>query len=174
MLGNMIESNILEGDIIHVLALNGGPVETVKVKKRFFGSNAINVLPASQLEEKLLKGDVDNTIELRNKLIFDQRGVERLTDGTSSIGAYEYGREGTGITETASVANPVKTYQNGSILYLSTSMTLQDVKIFSMTGSTVILLGEVTTGETPVNVSRLYPGVYILSWKGGTSRFIKR
>ena len=53
-------------------------------------------------------------------------------------------------------------------------MTLQDVKIFSMTGSTVILLGEVTTGETPVNVSRLYPGVYILSWKGGTSRFIKR
>ena len=151
LLGNMLESNIVEGDIIPVLALNGGPVETVKVKKRFFGSNAINVLPASQLEEKLLKGDVDNTIELRNKLIFDQRGVERLTDGTSSIGAYEYGREGTGITETASVANPVKTYQNGSIL-----------------------LGEVTTGETPVNVSRLYPGVYILSWKGGTSRFIKR
>ena len=75
LLGNMLESNIVEGDIVPVLALNGGSIETVKVKRRFFGSNAINVLPASQFEEKLLKGDVDNTIELRDKLIFDQRGV---------------------------------------------------------------------------------------------------
>ena len=172
LLGNMLESNIVEGDIVPVLALNGGSIETVKVKRRFFGSNAINVLPASQLEEKLLKGDVDNTIELRNKLIFDQRGVERSTDGTSSIGAYEYGKGGTGITETAATS-PVSTYQNGSTLYLSAAMVLQDVRIFSMTGSTVIHLGEVNAGETPVNISRLYSGVYILSWKGGTTRFVK-
>ena len=169
LLGNMLESNIVEGDIVPVLALNGGPIETVKVKRRFFGSNAINVLPASQFEEKLLKGDVDNTIELRDKLIFDQRGVERSTDGTSSIGAYEYGKGGTGITETAATS-PVSTYQNGSTLYLSAAMVLQDVRIFSMTGSTVIHLGEVNAGETPVNISRLYSGVYILSWKGGTTR----
>ena len=93
LLGNMLESNIVEGDIVPVLALNGGSIETVKVKRRFFGSNAINVLPASQFEEKLLKGDVDNTIELRDKLIFDQRGVERSTDGTSSIGAMSMARE---------------------------------------------------------------------------------
>ena len=167
LLGNMLESNIVEGDIVPVLALNGGSIETVKVKRRFFGSNAINVLPASQFEEKLLKGDVDNTIELRDKLIFDQRGVERSTDGTSSIGAYEYGKGGTGITETAATS-PVSTYQNGSTLYLSAAMVLQDVRIFSMTGSTVIHLGEVNAGETPVNISRLYSGVYILSWKGGT------
>ena len=172
LLGNMLESNIVEGDIVPVLALNGGSIETVKVKRRFFGSNAINVLPASQFEEKLLKGDVDNTIELRDKLIFDQRGVERSTDGTSSIGAYEYGKGGTGITETAATS-PVSTYQNGSTLYLSAAMVLQDVRIFSMTGSTVIHLGEVNAGETPVNVSRLYSGVYILSWKGGTTRFVK-
>ena len=172
LLGNMLESNIVEGDIVPVLALNGGPIETVKVKRRFFGSNAINVLPASQFEEKLLKGDVDNTIELRDKLIFDQRGVERSTDGTSSIGAYEYGKGGTGITETAATS-PVSTYQNGSTLYLSAAMVLQDVRIFSMTGSTVIHLGEVNAGETPVNISRLYSGVYILSWKGGTTRFVK-
>lgn len=172
LLGNMLESNIVEGDIVPVLALNGGSIETVKVKRRFFGSNAINVLPASQFEEKLLKGDVDNTIELRDKLIFDQRGVERSTDGTSSIGAYEYGKGGTGITETAATS-PVSTYQNGSTLYLSAAMALQDVRIFSMTGSTVIHLGEVNAGETPVNISRLYPGVYILSWKGGTTRFVK-
>ena len=170
LLGNMLESNIVEGDIVPVLALNGGSIETVKVKRRFFGSNAINVLPASQFEEKLLKGDVDNTIELRDKLIFDQRGVERSTDGTSSIGAYEYGKGGTGITETAATS-PVSTYQNGSTLYLSAAMVLQDVRIFSMTGSTVIHLGEVNAGETPVNISRLYSGVYILSWKGGTTRF---
>ena len=162
LLGNMLESNIVEGDIVPVLALNGGSIETVKVKRRFFGSNAINVLPASQFEEKLLKGDVDNTIELRDKLIFDQRGVERSTDGTSSIGAYEYGKGGTGITETAATS-PVSTYQNGSTLYLSAAMVLQDVRIFSMTGSTVIHLGEVNAGETPVNISRLYSGVYILS-----------
>ena len=172
LLGNMLESNIVEGDIVPVLALNGGSIETVKVKRRFFGSNAINVLPASQFEEKLLKGDVDNTIELRDKLIFDQRGVERSTDGTSSIGAYEYGKGGTGITETAATS-PVSTYQNGTTLYLSAAMALQDVRIFSMTGSTVIHLGEVNAGETPVNISRLYPGVYILSWKGGTTRFVK-
>lgn len=172
LLGNMLESNIVEGDIVPVLALNGGSIETVKVKRRFFGSNAINVLPASQFEEKLLKGDVDNTIELRDKLIFDQRGVERSTDGISSIGAYEYGKGGTGITETAATS-PVSTYQNGSTLYLSAAMALQDVRIFSMTGSTVIHLGEVNAGETPVNISRLYPGVYILSWKGGTTRFVK-
>lgn len=172
LLGNMLESNIVEGDIVPVLALNGGSIETVKVKRRFFGSNAINVLPASQFEEKLLKGDVDNTIELRDKLIFDQRGVERSTDGTSSIGAYEYVKGGTGITETAATS-PVSTYQNGSTLYLSAAMALQDVRIFSMTGSTVIHLGEVNAGETPVNISRLYPGVYILSWKGGTTRFVK-
>lgn len=172
LLGNMLESNIVEGDIVPALALNGGSIETVKVKRRFFGSNAINVLPASQFEEKLLKGDVDNTIELRDKLIFDQRGVERSTDGTSSIGAYEYGKGGTGITETAATS-PVSTYQNGSTLYLSAAMALQDVRIFSMTGSTVIHLGEVNAGETPVNISRLYPGVYILSWKGGTTRFVK-
>lgn len=172
LLGNMLESNIVEGDIVPVLALNGGSIETVKVKRRFFGSNAINVLPASQFEEKLLKGDVDNTIELRDKLIFDQRGVERSTDGTSSIGAYEYSKGGTGITETAATS-PVSTYQNGSTLYLSAAMALQDVRIFSMTGSTVIHLGEVNAGETPVNISRLYPGVYILSWKGGTTRFVK-
>lgn len=172
LLGNMLESNIVEGDIVPVLALNGGSIETVKVKRRFFGSNAINVLPASQFEEKLLKGDVDNTIELRDKLIFDQRGVERSTDGTSSIGAYEYGKGGTGITETAATS-PVSTYQNGSTLYLSAAMALQDVRIFSMTGSTGIHLGEVNAGETPVNISRLYPGVYILSWKGGTTRFVK-
>ena len=172
LLGNMLESNIVEGDIVPVLALNGGSIETVKVKRRFFGSNAINVLPASQFEEKLLKGDVDNTIELRDKLIFDQRGVERSTDGTSSIGAYEYGKGGTGITETAATS-PVSTYQNGSTLYLSAAMALQDVRIFSMTGSTVIHLGEVNAGETPVNISRLYPGVYILSWKGGTTRLVK-
>lgn len=160
LLGNMLESNIVEGDIVPVLALNGGSIETVKVKRRFFGSNAINVLPASQFEEKLLKGDVDNTIELRDKLIFDQRGVERSTDGTSSIGAYEYGKGGTGITETAATS-PVSTYQNGSTLYLSAAMVLQDVRIFSMTGSTVIHLGEVNAGETPVNISRLYSGVYI-------------
>lgn len=173
LLGNMLESNIVEGDIVPVLALNGGSIETVKVKRRFFGSNAINVLPASQFEEKLLKGDVDNTIELRDKLIFDQRGVERSTDGTSSIGAYEYGKGGTGITETTITTSPVQTYQNGPILYLSAAMVLQDVRIFSMTGSTVIHLGEVNAGETPVNISRLYPGVYILSWKGGTTRFVK-
>ena len=172
LLGNMLESNIVEGDIVPVLALNGGSIETVKVKRRFFGSNAINVLPASQFEEKLLKGDVDNTIELRDKLIFDQRGVERSTDGTSSIGAYEYVKGGTGITETAATS-PVSTYQNGSTLYLSAAMVLQDVRIFSMTGSTVIHLGEVNAGETPVNISRLYSGVYILSWKGGTTRFVK-
>mgnify|MGYP003057757547 FL=1 len=172
LLGNMLESNIVEGDIVPVLALNGGSIETVKVKRRFFGSNAINVLPASQFEEKLLKGDVDNTIELRDKLIFDQRGVERSTDGTSSIGAYEYGKGGTGITETAATS-PVSTYQNDSTLYLSAAMVLQDVRIFSMTGSTVIHLGEVNAGETPVNISRLYSGVYILSWKGGTTRFVK-
>lgn len=172
LLGNMLESNIVEGDIVPVLALNGGSIETVKVKRRFFGSNAINVLPASQFEEKLLKGDVDNTIELRDKLIFDQRGVERSTDGTSSIGAYEYGKGGTDITETAATS-PVSTYQNGSTLYLSAAMVLQDVRIFSMTGSTVIHLGEVNAGETPVNISRLYSGVYILSWKGGTTRFVK-
>ena len=172
LLGNMLESNIVEGDIVPVLALNGGSIETVKVKRRFFGSNAINVLPASQFEEKLLKGDVDNTIELRDKLIFDQRGVERSTDGTSSIGAYEYGKGGTGITETAATS-PVSTYQNGSTLYLSAAMVLQDVRIFSMTGSTVIHLREVNAGETPVNISRLYSGVYILSWKGGTTRFVK-
>ena len=172
LLGNMLESNIVEGDIVPVLALNGGSIETVKVKRRFFGSNAINVLPASQFEEKLLKGDVDNTIELRDKLIFDQRGVERSTGGTSSIGAYEYGKGGTGITETAATS-PVSTYQNGSTLYLSAAMVLQDVRIFSMTGSTVIHLGEVNAGETPVNISRLYSGVYILSWKGGTTRFVK-
>ena len=172
LLGNMLESNIVEGDIVPVLALNGGSIETVKVKRRFFGSNAINVLPASQFEEKLLKVDVDNTIELRDKLIFDQRGVERSTDGTSSIGAYEYGKGGTGITETAATS-PVSTYQNGSTLYLSAAMVLQDVRIFSMTGSTVIHLGEVNAGETPVNISRLYSGVYILSWKGGTTRFVK-
>lgn len=172
LLGNMLESNIVEGDIVPVLALNGGSIETVKVKRRFFGSNAINVLPASQFEEKLLKGDVDNTIELRDKLIFDQRGVERSTDGTSSIGAYEYDKGGTGITETAATS-PVSTYQNGSTLYLSAAMVLQDVRIFSMTGSTVIHLGEVNAGETPVNISRLYSGVYILSWKGGTTRFVK-
>lgn len=172
LLGNMLESNIVEGDIVPALALNGGSIETVKVKRPFFGSNAINVLPASQFEEKLLKGDVDNTIELRDKLIFDQRGVERSTDGTSSIGAYEYGKGGTGITETAATS-PVSTYQNGSTLYLSAAMALQDVRIFSMTGSTVIHLGEVNAGETPVNISRLYPGVYILSWKGGTTRFVK-
>ena len=172
LLGNMLESNIVEGDIVPVLALNGGSIETVKVKRRFFGSNAINVLPASQFEEKLLKGDVDNTIELRDKLIFDQRGVERSTDGTSSIGVYEYGKGGTGITETAATS-PVSTYQNGSTLYLSAAMVLQDVRIFSMTGSTVIHLGEVNAGETPVNISRLYSGVYILSWKGGTTRFVK-
>lgn len=172
LLGNMLESNIVEGDIVPVLALNGGSIETVKVKRRFFGSNAINVLPASQFEEILLKGDVDNTIELRDKLIFDQRGVERSTDGTSSIGAYEYGKGGTGITETAATS-PVSTYQNGSTLYLSAAMVLQDVRIFSMTGSTVIHLGEVNAGETPVNISRLYSGVYILSWKGGTTRFVK-
>ena len=172
LLGNMLESNIVEGDIVPVLALNGGSIETVKVKRRFFGSNAINVLPASQFEEKLLKGDVDNTIELRDKLIFDQRGVERSTDGTSSIGAYEYGKGGTGITETAATS-PVSTYQNGSTLYLSAALVLQDVRIFSMTGSTVIHLGEVNAGETPVNISRLYSGVYILSWKGGTTRFVK-
>lgn len=172
LLGNMLESNIVEGDIVPVLALNGGSIETVKVKRRFFGSNAINVLPASQFEEKLLKGDVDNTIELRDKLIFDQRGVERSTDGTSSIGAYEYGKGGTGITETAATS-PVSTYQNGPTLYLSAAMVLQDVRIFSMTGSTVIHLGEVNAGETPVNISRLYSGVYILSWKGGTTRFVK-
>lgn len=172
LLGNMLESNIVEGDIVPVLALNGGSIETVKVKRRFFGSNAINVLPASQFEEKLLKGDVDNTIELRDKLIFDQRGVERSTDGTSSIGAYEYGKGGTGITETAATS-PVSTYQNGSTLYLSAAMVLQDVRIFSMTGSRVIHLGEVNAGETPVNISRLYSGVYILSWKGGTTRFVK-
>ena len=172
LLGNMLESNIVEGDIVPVLALNGGSIETVKVKRRFFGSNAINVLPASQFEEKLLKGDVDNTIELRDKLIFDQRGVERSTDGTSSIGAYEYGKGGTGITETAATS-PGSTYQNGSTLYLSAAMVLQDVRIFSMTGSTVIHLGEVNAGETPVNISRLYSGVYILSWKGGTTRFVK-
>ena len=172
LLGNMLESNIVEGDIVPVLALNGGSIETVKVKRRFFGSNAINVLPASQFEEKLLKGDVDNTIELRDKLIFDQRGVERSTDGTSSIGAYEYGKGGTGITETAATS-PVSTYQNGSTLYLSAAMVLQDVRMFSMTGSTVIHLGEVNAGETPVNISRLYSGVYILSWKGGTTRFVK-
>ena len=172
LLGNMLESNIVEGDIVPVLALNGGSIETVKVKRRFFGSDAINVLPASQFEEKLLKGDVDNTIELRDKLIFDQRGVERSTDGTSSIGAYEYGKGGTGITETAATS-PVSTYQNGSTLYLSAAMVLQDVRIFSMTGSTVIHLGEVNAGETPVNISRLYSGVYILSWKGGTTRFVK-
>lgn len=172
LLGNMLESNIVEGDIVPVLALNGGSIETVKVKRRFFGSNAINVLPASQFEEKLLKGDVDNTIELRDKLIFDQRGVERSTDDTSSIGAYEYGKGGTGITETAATS-PVSTYQNGSTLYLSAAMVLQDVRIFSMTGSTVIHLGEVNAGETPVNISRLYSGVYILSWKGGTTRFVK-
>lgn len=173
LLGNMLESNIVEGDIVPVLALNGGSIETVKVKRRFFGSNAINVLPASQFEEILLKGDVDNTIELRDKLIFDQRGVERSTDGTSSIGAYEYGKGGTGITETTITTSPVQTYQNGPILYLSAAMVLQDVRIFSMTGSTVIHLGEVNAGETPVNISRLYPGVYILSWKGGTTRFVK-
>lgn len=173
LLGNMLESNIVEGDIVPVLALNGGSIETVKVKRRFFGSNAINVLPASQFEEKLLKGDVNNTIELRDKLIFDQRGVERSTDGTSSIGAYEYGKGGTGITETTITTSPVQTYQNGPILYLSAAMVLQDVRIFSMTGSTVIHLGEVNAGETPVNISRLYPGVYILSWKGGTTRFVK-
>lgn len=173
LLGNMLESNIVEGDIVPVLALNGSSIETVKVKRRFFGSNAINVLPASQFEEKLLKGDVDNTIELRDKLIFDQRGVERSTDGTSSIGAYEYGKGGTGITETTITTSPVQTYQNGPILYLSAAMVLQDVRIFSMTGSTVIHLGEVNAGETPVNISRLYPGVYILSWKGGTTRFVK-
>lgn len=173
LLGNMLESNIVEGDIVPVLALNGGSIETVKVKRRFFGSNAINVLPASQFEEKLLKGDVDNTIELRDKLIFDQRGVERSTDGTSSIGAYEYGKGGTGITETTITTSPVQTYQNGPILYLSAAMVLQDVRIFSMTGSTVIHLGEVNAGETPVNISRLYSGVYILSWKGGTTRFVK-
>lgn len=173
LLGNMLESNIVEGNIVPVLALNGGSIETVKVKRRFFGSNAINVLPASQFEEKLLKGDVDNTIELRDKLIFDQRGVERSTDGTSSIGAYEYGKGGTGITETTITTSPVQTYQNGPILYLSAAMVLQDVRIFSMTGSTVIHLGEVNAGETPVNISRLYPGVYILSWKGGTTRFVK-
>ena len=173
LLGNMLESNIVEGDIVPVLALNGGSIETVKVKRRFFGSNAINVLPASQFEEKLLKGDVDNTIELRDKLIFDQRGVERSTDGTSSIVAYEYGKGGTGITETTITTSPVQTYQNGPILYLSAAMVLQDVRIFSMTGSTVIHLGEVNAGETPVNISRLYPGVYILSWKGGTTRFVK-
>lgn len=173
LLGNMLESNVVEGDIVPVLALNGGSIETVKVKRRFFGSNAINVLPASQFEEKLLKGDVDNTIELRDKLIFDQRGVERSTDGTSSIGAYEYGKGGTGITETTITTSPVSTYQNGSTLYLSAAMALQDVRIFSMTGSTVIHLGEVNAGETPVNISRLYPGVYILSWKGGTTRFVK-
>ena len=120
-----------------------------------------------------MKGDVDNTIELRDKLIFDQRGVERSTDGTSSIGAYEYGKGGTGITETTITTSPVSTYQNGSTLYLSAAMALQDVRIFSMTGSTVIHLGEVNAGETPVNISRLYPGVYILSWKGGTTRFVK-
>lgn len=173
LLGNMLESNIVEGDIVPVLALNGGSIETVKVKRRFFGSNAINVLPASQFEEKLLKGDVDNTIELRDKLIFDQRGVERSTDGTSSIGAYEYGKGGTGITETTITTSPVQTYQNGPILYLSAAIVLQDVRIFSMTGSTVIHLGEVNAGETPVNISRLYSGVYILSWKGGTTRFVK-
>ena len=172
LLGHMLASHIVDGDIVPVLALNGGSIETVKVKRRFFGSNAINVLPASQFEEKLLKGDVDNTIELRDKLIFDQRGVERSTDGTSSIGAYEYGKGGKGITETAATS-PVSTYQNGSTLYLSAAMVLQDVRIFSMTGSTVIHLGEVNAGETPVNISRLYSGVYILSWKGGTTRFVK-
>lgn len=174
LLSDMLESNIVEGDIIPVLALNGGTVETVKVKSCFFGSNAINVLPVSQFEEKLLKGDVDNTIELRDKLVFDQRGVERSTDGTSSIGAYEYGKGGSGISETTDITDPIKVYQNGTTLYLSTSMALRNVRIFSMTGSTVILLGDVTVGDTPVNISRLYPGVYILSWNGGTYRFIKR
>lgn len=173
LLGDMLESNIVEGEIIPTLAFNGGPVETVKVKNCFFGSNAINVLPASQFDEKLLNGDVDNTIELRNKLVFDQRGIERSTDGTSSIGAYEYGKGGTGIAETAATY-PVKTYQNGPTLYLSTSVALQEVRIFSITGSIAIHLGEVNPGETPVDVSRLSPGVYILSWKGGASRFIKK
>lgn len=175
LLGNMLESNIVEGEIVPVLALNGGPVETVKVKRRFFGTHAIDVLPASQFDEKLLNGDVDNTIELRNKLIFDQRGVARSTDGTSSIGAYEYGKGGTGVTETTAAADsPVRTYQNGPTLYLSASTTLQDARIFSPAGSAVIHLGEVSAGKTPVDISRLYPGVYILSWKGGASRFIKR
>lgn len=173
LLGDMLESNVIDGDIVPVLSWNGGPVETIKVKRCFFGSKAINVLPASQFAETLLMGDVDNTIEMRDKLVSDQRGVERFTNGTSSIGAYEYG-VASGIPEVENITDSVKLYQDGLNLYLSTPVALQNVRIFSIAGSMVISFGDVAAGNVPVDTSRLHSGVYIMTWNGGACRFVKR
>lgn len=128
------ESNIVEGDIVPALALNGGSIETVKVKRRFFGSNAINVLPASQFEEKLLKGDVDNTIELRDSLY--SLASERSTRTSSSVRIVWQGYE-------RHRNNRHQSAHTRTVrLYICLLLWRCRMRIFSMTGSTVIHLGE--------------------------------
>lgn len=171
-LGNMLSGKVVDGNFVARLDWNGGHVETIGLKDCFFGNKAVNVVPATQLDEKLLNADIDNTLEIRDKLLYDQRGELRFTDGTSSIGAYEYGR----ISELPSIETETKAvtvHCDESLLTVSTTQCVRNARMVDMNGRVIGKIGDIEPGTTSTDISYLSCGLYILAWDGGACKFLK-
>lgn len=115
--------------------------------------SSLNSMPYAIFSESYIKCDVDGNADLTDKLVYDQRGVRKRTDGTASLGAVEHFPGDTGAG-------------NASV-----SDILEDCRVIDLAGRTVASLGTIRRGQRIV-VPGLQRGIYILAWSTGATKII--
>lgn len=115
--------------------------------------SSLNSMPYAIFSESYIKCDVDGNADLTDKLEYDQRGIRKRTDGTASLGAFEY------IAGDAGAAAP------------AVPEIMEDCRVIDLAGRTVATLGTIRRGER-IEVPGLQRGIYILAWSTGATKII--
>ncbi|MDO5446572.1 MAG: endonuclease/exonuclease/phosphatase family protein [Prevotellaceae bacterium] len=89
-------AKILDGTVVDGLfkasVTQEGNTQIVKVNDVSYGTSYINDVLDIDLDERVFIADVTHNAETFDAILYDQRGLERRQNGTSTRGAYEWGK----------------------------------------------------------------------------------
>jgi endonuclease/exonuclease/phosphatase family metal-dependent hydrolase len=177
----MLGGEISNGKFIPELSTDGSVTPYISIKTPLFCNKAVNALPYRELNEYVLNADCDNDFRTATftYLLTDQIGVTRPSDSNATIGAVEYTTSSSGIDRIIPDLGDIKikNLTSGSItiempysrIISNVDPTHYSCNIYSVSGTQVRNLGNISHGISTIEFVPLPKGIYFLHIVGGTT-----
>ncbi|MBD5234537.1 MAG: hypothetical protein HDS65_10250 [Bacteroidales bacterium] len=136
----------------------------------FYCGNPINSMLYSLYRENYIDADIDGDADHNGTLLADQRGVVKRTNGTGSLGSYEYDPNASA-SLTEAVGSVVRVL--GNTLEINSDKEIGNISVYTPSGALTASYTNLTTTNFRADISSLSPGLYIVVWNGGSSKIIK-
>ncbi len=171
-LANLYGGKVSDGKLSVETSDEGYIFKVLRPVAGFYCGNPINSMLSSLYREKYLETDVDGDADYSGSLVTDQRGVAKRTDGTGSLGAYEYDPKAF-LSQPYAIENGTSFRINGSTLTIESDYPLGKIQLFTPAGALAASFVPQSANSLKADISHLQSGIYIVVCSGGAAKIIK-